>query len=267
MKKYLIILMFPLILSGCSQPDIVLIEKEVDTTNKITMGERQPDEMLLGAGTPIDIGSAAIDGDGVEYINHTKISNINPANATGTITSIEIWANSNLSNVEVATFINSTSNTFSTRDYETIGSVTAGSKQTFTVDLDVGTGDYIGLYGAGAIERTGTGGGLWYRVSTDAIPCTDLSFTYASGPVMSIYATGETADTDTCTYSGTGDWNVIYSDNCYVTSETYVKGDCNIMYDGAGSFNLQATLICDELNVGAGASISAENSTAQIEIY
>ena len=83
---------------------------------------------------------------------------------------------------------------------------------------------------------------------------------------------GETAGeeppiTDTCTYSGTGAWNVNYSDNCYVTSDTYVSGDCNIMYDGAGSFNLQANLMCDELNVGAGASISAENSTAQIEIY
>ena len=85
----------------------------------------------------------------------------------------------------------------------------------------------------------------------------------------SIYATytASGGSPSTCNYSGTGDWNVIYSDNCYVTSETYVKGDCNIMYDGAGSFNLQATLICDELNVGAGASISAENSTAQIEIY
>ena len=72
---------------------------------------------------------------------------------------------------------------------------------------------------------------------------------------------------DTCTYSGTGDWIVNYSDDCYVTEETYVLGDCNIIYDAAGSFNLQETLICDELNVGANADISAENSTAEIQIY
>jgi len=83
----------------------------------------------------------------------------------------------------------------------------------------------------------------------------------------SIYATYTAAAGDTCTYGGSGDWNVLYSDNCYVTSETYVLGACNIIFDGAGSFNLQATLICDDLNVGSGASIFAENSSAQIELY
>ena len=72
---------------------------------------------------------------------------------------------------------------------------------------------------------------------------------------------------DTCTYSGTGDWNVNYSDNCVATTTTWVKGDFNLNYDGAGSFSLRALLQVDDMNVGAGASISAENSTAQIEIY
>lgn len=72
---------------------------------------------------------------------------------------------------------------------------------------------------------------------------------------------------DTCTYSGSGDWDVNYSDNCVATTTNWVKGDFNLNYDGAGSFSLRALLQADEINVGTGASISAENSTAQIEIY
>ena len=71
----------------------------------------------------------------------------------------------------------------------------------------------------------------------------------------------------TCNYSGTGDWNVNYSDNCVASTTTWVKGNCNFNYNGAGSFSLRSLLQCDNINAGNGFIINAENSSARIEIY
>lgn len=83
----------------------------------------------------------------------------------------------------------------------------------------------------------------------------------------SVYATYTVAVSDTCTYGGSGDWNVLYSDNCNVTSDTYVTGACNLIYDGAGSFGLQATLSCDEVNGGQGFMVQGLNDSGKLNIY
>lgn len=144
----------------------------------------------------IDIGDAAIDRGTLTDINVTRVAVANSANDTGTIDTVEIWMFSNGSNVEVATFIDEGSNVLSTRDSEAIGSVTSGSKQTFSgLDMDVETGDYIGIYGtAGAIEyaTSGEGGdGVWFK-SGDQIPCTSETFSLSSGRTISLYGTGTT---------------------------------------------------------------------------
>lgn len=138
----------------------------------------------------IDIGMEATDRS-THYTTATLIGRGNPANASGKITSVEIYAYLTLYNCEVATFYETDTNEFSTRDYEAIGNVTAGSKQTFTVDLDVAAGDYIGIYySTGAIERDDSGDGYWYIVSADHIPCTKQAFTFASSRTISLYGTG-----------------------------------------------------------------------------
>ena len=109
---------------------------------------------------------------------------------------------------------------------------------------------------------TGAGG---YTTERDEDPWTDDASSGARD--YSIYATYSVEGEDTCTYSGTGDWNVNYSDNCVVTSTTYVLGDFNLFYDGAGSFEIYDTLKCDALNGGAGTSIEANNANAVIQIY
>lgn len=91
----------------------------------------------------IDIGAAAIDRGYGAYTAETEIAKENPANDDGKITSVELWAISgdDLTDCEVATFIDEGSNVFSTRDIETLGTVTAGSKQTFSgLDMAVITG-------------------------------------------------------------------------------------------------------------------------------
>lgn len=153
----------------------------------------------------IDIGAAAI--DRASYTgSFTIIGKENPANDTGSITSVEIWAYSNLSNCEVATFFVVSGNNLSTRDYETIGSVTAGSKQTFSgLNMDVQTGDYLGIYySAGNLETDTSGSGDWYYAG-DKIPCTNQAFTSENNITNSLYGTGATlvtAKTSSDTGSG-----------------------------------------------------------------
>ena len=102
---------------------------------------------MIVLATDIDIGDAAINRGSYANYGDTIIIKNNPANASGKIISIEIWANSNLSNVEVATFYVVSGNNLSTRDTHTIGSVTAGSKQTFSgLDITGEAGDYLGAY-------------------------------------------------------------------------------------------------------------------------
>ena len=109
----------------------------------------------------IDIGPGATDRASYRTISvlQTIIDLNNPANDTGTLDTFEIFANtSNMTNVKIGTFSGS-GTSYDDRDYETIGTVTYGSKQTFTgKNCDVSSGDYLGFSAdGGKIELTGSG--------------------------------------------------------------------------------------------------------------
>ena len=146
----------------------------------------------------IDIGSAAIIRGTAGTTTSTYIFKTNPANETGKITSIEIYASATMLNVEVATFYNVSGTNFSTRDTHSIGAVLTGGKKTFVVDMDVCKGDYLGFHmTAGAFYHDTTGGlGYWFYSGTDKIPCTNETFTLGSGTtyIYSVYGTGVTAE-------------------------------------------------------------------------
>ncbi len=140
----------------------------------------------------IDIGADAINRSG-NSVYSTIVEGSNPANADGTIDTVQIYANQNMSTCEAATFYVVSGNNLSTRDYETLGAVTAGSTQTFSgLDIDVLTGDYIGEYHPdGSIDHALSGGaGYWRAYNLDKIPCTNEAFTWCSGRVVSLYGTG-----------------------------------------------------------------------------
>jgi hypothetical protein len=145
---------------------------------------------MITLATAIDVGSEAINRS--TYNNEgTSVDRNNPANASGTITSVEIYANSAMSNVEVATFFVVSGNNLSTRDSEAIGSVAAGYT-THTVSLNIVTGDCIGIYfSAGGLDRDTTGGGFWKNAG-DQIPCTNVLFTLTANGTLSIYGAGAT---------------------------------------------------------------------------
>ena len=142
--------------------------------------------------TAIDVGPAVTDrsysGGGYGY---TNLAIENPANATGVLTSFELWFQNNATGVKMGTFSGS-AGTFTMRDYESIGSVTGGLKQTFTgKNCDVATGDLLGWYSpTGQIEVDTTGGsGYYYKPDADYFDGSSHSYPSTTG-TMSTYATG-----------------------------------------------------------------------------
>jgi hypothetical protein len=144
--------------------------------------------------TAIDVGSEALIGDSYVTQAYTRINLNNPANASGKITSIQIYAVSgyNLVNAEVGIFYAVDATHYTTRDYDdTIGTVTGGGVRTFAVDLDVEIGDYIGIHwDTGRLAVTSSGGAGGSYASGDTIPCTNQAFSQSGAHLMSLYGTG-----------------------------------------------------------------------------
>jgi hypothetical protein len=140
----------------------------------------------------LDVGPGAIDRTNSLLTGRTRIAAANPVNATGRVTSIELWFSNydvNGAGVKVATFSKSGS-IFTPRAVATIGVVTKGSKQTFAVSLAAETGDYIGMYSSsGELETDTVGGsGLWSAVGDYTGSAT--TYTEAAGYEPSIYGSG-----------------------------------------------------------------------------
>ena len=143
----------------------------------------------------IDVGAAAIDRFFDDAAAQTWINRENPANDSGTLTSFKIWAISNMADTKVGTFSGS-GTSWNDRDFESIGSVTAGSEQTFSgLDCDVETNDVCGIYyssGLGTYDSF-AGAGAGYKSGDQfGSGAQTYNFTWADG-IFSLYGTGETA--------------------------------------------------------------------------
>ena len=137
----------------------------------------------------IDVGPGAIDGTSTTTAGTTRIDSVNSANADGTLDTMELWAESNITGAICGTFSGS-GTSYDDRDYESIGAITAGSKQTFSgLNCDVVTGDFLGLFfDSGYIERyAGTG---YYFVSGNKFGSGSATYTWFVNYSISIYATG-----------------------------------------------------------------------------
>lgn len=150
---------------------------------------------VSGGGDPIDIGDAAISRASTLPLGFTRPILANPANATGKLTSVELWFATSATSVKIGTASKSGDN-FTIRDYETIGSVTGGSKQTFSsLNINVVVGDYIIIYwAAGTVEYSTAGGSGSYYKSGDQFGLGVQ--TYTSHPdgsgALSVYGIGIT---------------------------------------------------------------------------
>lgn len=154
-------------------------------------GSEKGSPTILQPGS-IDVGPGAIDRSGMWGEGKTLVDQTNPANASGTIDTWELWFATTGENVEVATFYVVSGSNLSTRDSESIGHVTAGSKQTFTgLSTDIATNDYAGAHsGTGYFEFVSSGGtGVWV-LNSDGIPSTNTFFIPYANWIFSIYGTG-----------------------------------------------------------------------------
>lgn len=141
----------------------------------------------------IDIGPNAIDRASEEGGGYTNVYLDNPANDSGKITKVEIWARNALSGCKVGTFYGTAPN-FTCRDFAIIGDVPAGSKQTFDeLDIEVEAGDYIGAYWVGGdIESDVAGGAGVYYKQYDQFETGEQGYALAAGYVDSFYGEGGT---------------------------------------------------------------------------
>ena len=140
----------------------------------------------------IDIGSAATDRGGAGGNNYTLLSLLNPANDSGVLTAIEIWAVTDITGCKAGTFYGSGAS-WQCRSYATIGNVTSGSKQTFNgLNIAVQINDLLGVFfDTGSLEIDTTGGQAYY-LSGDKFSGGPYTFTDWGNKTLSLYGIGAT---------------------------------------------------------------------------
>jgi hypothetical protein len=141
----------------------------------------------------IDVGSAASNRPAATTQAYTWIDKANPANDTGVIDTIAVYAPASITGLVVGTLYGS-GQVWSGRDQESIGAASAGLNSFTGKTLNVQTNDVIGSYTAtGTIDKENSGGVdiVWGPGNHLA----DASYKYPSGGVahqISVYGTGAT---------------------------------------------------------------------------
>lgn len=143
----------------------------------------------------IDIGAIPVDRVGYSGGLYTRVGKGNPANASGTLHSIKIYAYEDMSGLRVGTFYLIGENTLKCRDSVVIGEVLAGAERTFTgLSIAVEVGDYIGFYrsGPGTIKSSYVGfAGEWYEFGEHISPGDEAVYSFAEGDANSLYGYGD----------------------------------------------------------------------------
>ena len=141
----------------------------------------------------ITIGEEAINRAGYSIGGYTYVLKGGPANASGEIATIEIYAVSgyDLEGCKVGIFYPTNGDTLKCRSAVTIGEVTGGSKQIIPLDpgLTVEIGDYIGFYWTpGRMERDSSGGGgVWYNSGNHCIVNDEDEYNYSGNWAFSLF--------------------------------------------------------------------------------
>jgi len=161
----------------------------------------------------IDVGSAAIDRANTASIfysavYYTQVEGGNPANSTGTITTVEayFYAVPENSNVRIGTFAYA-DGVVTCHDAVTVGAASAGYNKWEGLTLAVSTGEYIGMDAASAdgtllLEMDVSGGTVRWQVVGQQLCVSEASAevtnTYTSN-LLSLYGTGYSTFTESST--------------------------------------------------------------------
>lgn len=145
---------------------------------------------------PFYMGADPIDRASYWSPNYTIMGKDNPAGVSGTLTTVELWAYTEMAGVRVGIFYTTNANTLKCRASVSIGGVQPGSKKTFNgLSLTVVAGDYIGMFfTAGGIERDTTRfAGVWYKQGEFIDPGDKATYSVAADDALSLYGIGEQA--------------------------------------------------------------------------
>jgi len=172
-----------------------------------------PPPLNIGEKGTIDVGpGAASSGSGAAQ-NYTWIDVTNPANASGTIDTVQIYPKASMSGTKVGLVYLTSGTTYKCRDSGVIGDVTAGAPDPdeFTgLSIDVATDDLIACYYAGGqISRFFSGGsGLYYLIGDRLDPNDEFEYALASGDKNGIYGTGTESGGDPDISNDPSTWSV-----------------------------------------------------------
>ena len=141
----------------------------------------------------IEMGSDAIQRSSFKAANTCNLCLENPANASGIIDTVEIYAHSNMSSIKVGTFYGSGTR-WTCRSATSLGPAPSGQKTTYTnLNIQVEEGDLIGIYfHYGLLYSDDTGGqGVLKKTDTFYVGQT-YTFSLLEGDSISLHATGAT---------------------------------------------------------------------------
>ncbi|MBA7710606.1 hypothetical protein ES703_119551 [subsurface metagenome] len=143
----------------------------------------------------IDVGAAPIPRPTVATDLLTIVDKNNPANASGRLHSVKVYAQTSMTGLRVGTFYPTNGNTLKCRDSAVIGDVEAGAERTFTeLSIAIEAGDYIGCYfrGGGRMERHISGFAGYWNVSGEHIdPNDEAEYAFKEGDAISLYGYGD----------------------------------------------------------------------------
>ena len=141
----------------------------------------------------IDVGADPIYRAIAADAGSTIIAKDNPANASGTLHTLKVWAFANLSGLIVGTFYTTNGNTLKCRDSVLIGDVEEGAVRTFTgLSVAVQEGDYIGcFYSNGRLCLDVVGfAGVWIITGEHIDPGDEATYNPFPNYAVSLYGIG-----------------------------------------------------------------------------
>jgi hypothetical protein len=218
----------------------------------------------------ITIGPGATDRAGTSNGPAVVVDRNVTANDSGSLDTWELFVNAYIdaTDVKVGTCYVVSGTNLTTRDYETIGTVANGSKQTFTsLSTTVVTGDYPSLEfsNTARFERDTTGVGIWYVTSVQT-PFTNLTFTALATRTYSMYGTGtESGGTPSLTNAPSSDaLGMVNPSTTYWTknglsapSFPLTSGNCTFTITNDGDITIDISANATNPTGGTGATLTS----------
>ena len=142
----------------------------------------------------ISIGPDSIDRATGRVGGTTDINYTNPANLSGTIKLIKVYSAEAIEGLKAGIFYLVSGTTFHCRSAALLGDVPADTNKTFTTELPVQKGDYLGYYfsGTGRIEFDNLDGVGLYYISGDYVTVnSEADYTFNSAWTTSCHGEGD----------------------------------------------------------------------------